>query len=135
MFKSILVATDGTTQSNQAVKTAATLATDMGATLIVFHASRTYKSFYYPDGVALAWPPEDQDLEKSSAGADKVLTTASALAKKVGVTAKTAHSYSDSPAEAIIAAARKSSFSGRSATVRRASRVVTIPSRFAIVAE
>jgi len=107
MFKSILVATDGTTQSNQAVKTAATLATDMGATLIVFHASRTYKSFYYPDGVALAWPPEDQYLEKSSAGADKVLTTASALAKKVGVTAKTAHSYSDSPAEAIIAAARK----------------------------
>jgi len=104
MFKSILVATDGTTQSNQAVKTAATLATDMGATLIVFHASRTYKSFYYPDGVALAWPPEDQYLEKSSAGADKVLTTASALAKKVGVTAKTAHSYSDSPAVTIIAA-------------------------------
>jgi len=108
MFKVILVATDGTTQSNQAVKTAATLAAEMRATLIVFHASRTYQSFYYPDGIALAWPPKGQFLKESSAGADKLLTSASALAKKLGLNAKTAHSYSDSPAEAIIAAAKKS---------------------------
>jgi nucleotide-binding universal stress UspA family protein len=42
MFKVILVPTDGTTQSNHAVKTAATLATNLGATLTIFHASRTY---------------------------------------------------------------------------------------------
>jgi nucleotide-binding universal stress UspA family protein len=107
MFKLILVPTDGTTQSNHAVKTAAALATDLGATLMVFHASRTYQSWYYPDGVGMAWPPKKQYEKDASAGADKVLESASALAKKLGVKATTAHSYSDSPAEAIIATAKK----------------------------
>lgn len=108
MFKCIPVPTDGTKQSNHAVKTAARRAADFGATLIVFHASRTYQSLYYPDGVGLAWPPKKQYEKESAAGADKVLTSATALAKKLGVGAATAHSYSDSPAEAIIAAAKKS---------------------------
>jgi nucleotide-binding universal stress UspA family protein len=107
MFKLILVSTDGTTQSNHAVKTAATLATDLGATLIVFHASRSYQSLYYPDAAGLVWPPEKQYMKEASAGADKLLTRATALAKKLGAKATTAHSYSDSPAEAIIAAAKK----------------------------
>lgn len=107
MFKLILVPTDGTTQSNHAVQTAARLATDLGATLMIFHASRTYQSLYYPDGAGLAWPPKKQYDKESAAGADKVLTSASAVAKKLGVMTTTSHSYSDSPAEAIIAAAKK----------------------------
>jgi nucleotide-binding universal stress UspA family protein len=107
MFKLILVSTDGTTQSNHAVKTAAKLATDLGATLMVFHASRSYQSHYYPDAAGLAWPPEKRYMKESLAGADKLLTSATALAKKLGAKATTAHSYSDSPAEAIIAAAKK----------------------------
>ena len=107
MFKVILVPIDGTTQSNRAVKTAAALATDLGATLIVFHASHTYQSLYYPDGVGMTWPPKTQYEKDASAGADKVLGSASALAKKLGVKATTAHSYSDSPAEAIVAMAKK----------------------------
>lgn len=108
MFKLILVPTDGTKQSNHAVKTAAALAKDLGATLLLFHASRTYQSLYYPDGAGMAWPPEEQYETESSAGADKVLRSARAVVKKLGVKTTTAHSYSDSPAEAIIAAAKKS---------------------------
>lgn len=107
MFKSILVSTDGTTQSNNAIKAAAALAKDLDATLTIFHASRTYRSVYYPDAPGLAWPPEKQYLKEAAAGADKVLTSASALAEKHSVKAATAHAYSDSPAEAIIAAAKK----------------------------
>ena len=107
MFKFILVPIDGTTQSNHAVKTAAALAKNLGATLMVFHASRTYQSMYLPEGMPMAWPPEKQYLKEASAGADKVLKSATALAKRQGVQATTAHSHSDSPAAAILATAKK----------------------------
>ena len=107
MFKLILVSTDGTTQSNHAVKTAATLAADLGATLMVFHASRSYQSMYYPDAVGLAWPPPKQYVKQASAGADKLLMRATGLAKKLGVKVTAVHSFSDAPAEAIIATAKK----------------------------
>lgn len=107
MFKLILVPTDGTTQSNRAVKTAATLAADLGAPLLLFHASRTYQSLYFPDGAGMTWPPKERYTKEAAAAADKVLTSASALARKLGVKATTAHSYSDSPAGAILATAKK----------------------------
>lgn len=75
--------------------------------LLIFHASRTYEALYYPDGVGMVWPPKEKYEKEAAAGADKVLKGASALAKKLGVKATTAHSYSDSPAEAIIATAKK----------------------------
>ena len=108
MFKVILVSTDGTAQSNHAVKAAARLAADLGATLRIFHASRTYEALYFPDGAGLAWPPKENYQKEAAASADKVLKTATALATKIGVKAVTMHSYSASPAEAIIAAAQKS---------------------------
>lgn len=107
MFKRILVATDGTTQSNHAVQAAAALAKSLGAALTVFHASRTYKSPYYPDDVGFVWPGEKQYSRESSANADKLLTGASALAEKQGVRVAKEHVFSDSPAEAIIVAAKK----------------------------
>jgi len=107
MFKVILVPTDGTTPSNHAVKTAAALATDLGASLMVFHASRTYDALYFPDGVGMVWPPKERYQKEAAIGADKVLASASAVAKKLGAKATTAHSYSDSPADAILAAAKK----------------------------
>jgi len=107
MFKRIFVAIDGTSHSARAVKAGAALAISLGAKLTLFHASRTYKSHYYPDAGVIAWPPEKQYLKDSSANADTVLSVASALAQKQGVSADTMHAYSDSPAEAIIAAAKK----------------------------
>lgn len=107
MFKRIFVSTDGTTQSARAVEAGAALASTLGATLTLFHASHTYKSQYYPDGGAIAWPPKKQYLKDSSANADTVLARATVLAQKQGVRADTMHAYSDSPAEAIIAAAKK----------------------------
>ena len=107
MFKFILVPIDGTTQSNHAVKTAAKLAKNLGATLTIYHASRSYKSMYLPEGMPVAWPPEKQFLKEASAAAEKVLTSAVALAKKQGVQATTAHSHNDSPADAILSTAKK----------------------------
>ena len=86
MFKRILVPTDGTTPSNRAVEAAAALAERLGATLTIFHAKRTWK--------------------ESSTDADTLLARASALAKKQGAKTTTSLGSSDSPAEAIIAAAR-----------------------------
>ena len=107
MFKVILVATDGTAHSNRAVKTAASLAADLGATLMIFHASRTYQGLYFPDG-GLSWPPRKMYEKEAAAGADKVLKSAIALVSKLGVKATTAHSYSDAPSAAILALAKKS---------------------------
>ena len=107
MFKVILVSTDGTTQSNHAIKAAATLAGNLGTKLLIFHVSRTYETLYLPDAVGMVWPPKERYEKEAAAGADRVLKSASALARKLGVKATTAHSYSDSPAEAIIAAAKK----------------------------
>lgn len=107
MFKLILVSTDGTATSSHAVKTAARLAGDLGATLLIFHASRTYEALYFPDGVGMAWPPKEKYESEATASADKVLKSARALAKKADVKVTTAHSYTDSPAEAIVATAKK----------------------------
>ena len=107
MFKLILVSTDGTALSNHAVKVATTLASDLGATLLVFHASRTYEALYFPDGVGMAWPPKEKYQKEAAASADKVLKSACAMAKKADVKVTTAQSYTDSPAEAIIATAKK----------------------------
>jgi nucleotide-binding universal stress UspA family protein len=107
MFKRILVGTDGTTLSNRAVRAASALAKELGAALTIFYASRTYQSLYIPDGVGFAWPPEEDYSKETSAGAKKLLTRASALAEQRGVKAATVHAYSDSPADAVIAAATK----------------------------
>ena len=107
MFKVILVSTDGTAQSNQAVKAAARLAADLGARLHIFHSSRTYEALYFPDGAGMMWPPKENFEKEAATNADKVLKSASAVAKKLGVKATTAHSYSDSPAEAIISTSKK----------------------------
>ena len=64
MFKLILVSTDGTATSSHAVKAAARLAGDLGSTLLIFHASRTYEALYFPDGVGMAWPPYRRNTRK-----------------------------------------------------------------------
>ena len=68
MFKVILASTDGTTHSNHSVKAAATLAADLGATLFIFHASRTYEALYFPDEVGMAWPPREKYEKEAAAG-------------------------------------------------------------------
>ena len=107
MFQRILVPIDGTMNSNRAVQTAAGVANRFGATLTLFHASPKFRSPYYPEGAAIAWPSEKEYLAESSAGADNLLAHAKAPIERKGVKVATVHVYNDFPAEAIVAAATK----------------------------
>lgn len=107
MFQRILVPTDGTTSSNRAVQAAAGVANRFGATLTLFHALPKFRSPYYPEGAAIAWPSEEEYLAESSEGAESLLAHAKAPIERKGVKVATVHVYNDFPAEAIVAAATK----------------------------
>ncbi len=108
MFERILVSTDGTTNSDHALQAAAAIASRLGATLTLFHAIPKYRSPYYPEGAGLDWPTEKQYLAESSENAQFLLARSKASVEKQGVKKVTiAHLYHDSPAQAIVAAAKK----------------------------
>ena len=107
MFKRILCATDGSKRSAHAVKTAASIAKDMGALLTLVHVTPDYRTPYYPDGVMIDWPSEKDYKRDCKAAAEKVFEKDASLALKEGVQVETQHLFGDSPAEEILAAARK----------------------------
>lgn len=107
MFQRILVPTDGTATSNRAVQAAAGVANRFGATLTLFHATPEFRSPYYPEGAAIAWPSKKQYLAESAESADNLLALAKAPVERKGVKVATVHVYNDFPAEAIVAAAAK----------------------------
>ena len=107
MYKRILCATDGSKRSAHAVKTAASLAKGMGALVTLVHVTPDYRTPYYPDGVMIDWPSEKDYKRDCKAAADKVFAKDTAAALKEGVEAETLHLFGDSPADEILAAAKK----------------------------
>ena len=107
MFRRILCATDGSKRSAHAVKTAAALAHGSGAMLTLVHVTPDYRTPYYPDGVMIDWPSEKDYKRDCKAAADKVFAKDTALALKEGSEAETLHLFGDSPAEEILAAAKR----------------------------
>ncbi len=106
MFKHILVPTDGSRLSNRAVVAAAKLARASGGKLTLFHVIAEYKTPYYPDGYVYDFGTKSEYVKETGEGAAKLIGKARALVdKKVRVIAL--HGYSDSPASAILAAARR----------------------------
>jgi len=107
MFKRILCATDGSKRSAHAVKTASALAKVTGALLTLVHVTPDYRTPYYPDGVMIDWPSEKDYKRDCKAAADKVFARDAAAAQKEGVEAEAMHLFGDSPADEILAAAKK----------------------------
>ena len=107
MFRRILCATDGSKRSAHAVKTAAALAHGSGALLTLVHVTPDYRTPYYPDGVMIDWPSEKDYKRDCKAAADKVFAKDTAAALKEGAEAETLHLFGDSPADEILAAAKK----------------------------
>lgn len=107
MFKRILCATDGSKRSTQAVKTAAALAKGSEALLMLVHVTPDYRTPYYPDGVMIDWPSEKDYKRDCKAAADKVFEKDRATAQKEGAQIEAMHLFGDSPAEEILACARK----------------------------
>ena len=107
MYKRILVATDGSTLSKKAVRTAIELAANLGAELIALYVVPRYPVAYFEGGMSISAQDvartEKQWADKGQAVVDAVQQAAQAE----GVKAKAVISRSDLVAESIIAAAKK----------------------------
>jgi nucleotide-binding universal stress UspA family protein len=110
MYKSILVATDGSTLSAGAVKQAVMLAKAIGAKLTVIHAMPNYETFVkerYNVLPALAAPVKKKYQEEFTAASKKILDDACAKAAAAGIECARVSVASASPYEAIIKQAAK----------------------------
>lgn len=107
MYKRILVATDGSTLSKKAVRTAIELAASVGAELVALYVVPRYPVAYFEGGMSIS--PQDvartekQWADKGQAVVDAVQQAAQAE----GLKARAVISRSDLVAESIIAAVKK----------------------------
>jgi nucleotide-binding universal stress UspA family protein len=108
MYQRILVATDGSTLSKKAVRSAIELAGAVGAELVALYVVPRYPVSYFEGGVTVSSADiartEKQWAEKGQAVVDAVRDDAQAA----GVKAKAALARSDLVAESILATVKKS---------------------------
>ena len=107
MYRKILVATDGSTLSKKAVKSAIELAGAVGAELVALYVVPRYPISYFEGGVTVSTADiartEKQWADKGQAVVDAVQEAAQAA----GVKAKAAVARSDLVAESILATVKK----------------------------
>jgi nucleotide-binding universal stress UspA family protein len=111
MYKNILVPTDGSTLSVEAVKQALTLARAIGTKLTVMHAMPNYEAFVnerYNVLPALAAPVKKKYQEEFAAASKKILDDACAKVTAAGIECAKVSVTGESPYEAIIKQAAKS---------------------------
>mgnify|MGYP003387118934 CR=1 FL=1 len=107
MYKRILVATDGSTLSKKAVRSAIDLAGTVGADLVALYVVPPYPASYFEGGISISAQDvartEKQWAEQGQAVVDAVQQTAQAE----GVKAKAVIARSDLVAESIMSAVKK----------------------------
>lgn len=107
MYTRILVATDGSTLSKKAVKSAIELAALCGAELVALKVVPRYPQSYFEGGIALQ-PEEVRQVEKQWADEGQAVVDAvkkTALAK--GVATKAVIAKADVVSDALLAVAKK----------------------------
>jgi len=102
MFKNILVPTDGSGFSNKAITSAARLALDLGAKLLVLHVRSPIETPHHVEGGALSSLGGQVVMQEIVEEERKLLDAAVAIAAADGVTAETAFVAGYTPYEAII---------------------------------
>ena len=107
MYKTLLVATDGSKLSDKALAHAIALAQAVGSALIAFYAAPDYPMPAYADGVVYEPVSRKEYAKLAAEDAQKILEAAAAKAEAAGVTCKTAYAIAAAPWEAILAAAKK----------------------------
>lgn len=107
MFKNILVPTDGSKLSTKAAKQAIKLAKSLGAKITAFYAAPDLGSTYYGDGYILRAPSASAQVAYAKKLARKYLSAIEVEAEVEKVPCAAVYGVSDSPYEAIIAAAKK----------------------------
>ena len=107
MYTNLLVATDGSRQSDKAVAHAIALARKLGARLTAFYAAPDYPERMYSEGIIYEMMPRKDYAIAASTDAEKVLAKVAKRAATAGVDCTTRHALSHLPWEAILAAAKK----------------------------
>ena len=109
MFKHILVPTDGSEFSMNAVHRALTFAREAGARVTFFYAKPDYPVAFYGEGALIDPTTPEKFAEMADAQARSILDQCLALAKDAGVDAAADSATSDLPWEGIIEAAKTAS--------------------------
>jgi nucleotide-binding universal stress UspA family protein len=107
MYKTLLVATDGSKLSDKAVAHAIGLAQAVGASLTAFYAAPDYPMPAYADGVVYEPVSRKEYAKLAAEDAQKILGATATKAEAAGVPCKTAYAIAAAPWEAILAAAKK----------------------------
>jgi nucleotide-binding universal stress UspA family protein len=107
MYKTLLVATDGSKLSDKALAHAIGLAQAVGAALTVFYAAPDYPMPAYADGVVYEPVSRREYAKLAAEDAQKILGAAATKAEAAGLICKTAFAIASAPWEAILAAAKK----------------------------
>lgn len=108
MYKSILVATDGSKLSTKAIKAAVDMAKSVGARIVGFYAKPEYPGSVYAEGASLATYGSRSKFDKEqNTQADAVLQDVVDAATKAGVAVETVSVNNNVPYQAIISTASK----------------------------
>jgi len=111
MYKHILLPTDGSKLSGEAVTEVVKLAATCGAKITLLHVVSDYRkamSETYAVPAAMAAPIQKKFQDEAAACSHKIIDTAGAVAKAVSIPCSGVSVISDSPYETIIKQAGKS---------------------------
>jgi len=107
MYAHFLVPTDGSKLSDKAVAHAIALAKSTQARITIFHATPGFPRPVYADGISVEMVSRKEYAKYAKEDAAKVLDRAAVKAKAAGLACDTIHMSTDTPWEAILAAAKK----------------------------
>jgi nucleotide-binding universal stress UspA family protein len=107
MFKHILVPTDGSRLSSDTVKRAIAFAKETRSKVTFFFAKPDYAAAFYGEGALIDPTTPDKSAEMADQQAKEILAMQEAAAKAEGVECGAISAVSDTPYEAIIAAAEE----------------------------
>lgn len=107
MYKKILVATDGSTLSKKAVRSAIGLAGSVGADLVALYVVPNYPVSYFEGGVTISTQDIARTEKQWADQGQAIVDAVSATAEAGGVKAKGVIARSNLVAEAILAAAKR----------------------------
>ena len=107
MYQRILVATDGSTLSKKAVRSAIELAGAVGAELVALYVVPRYPVSYFEGGVTISTQDVARVEKEWNDKGQAVVDAVQKAAQGQGLTAKAVVARSDLVAESILAAAKK----------------------------
>lgn len=108
MFKHILVPTDGSQLSAEAVRRAVSFAREAGARVTLFYARPEYPVVFYGEGALIDPTTPEKFAAMADQQAQEILGACEQLARAAGVPCASLAITSDVPYEAIITAAESS---------------------------